>query len=180
MLARERVRHVDEPLALIVAITRAQALDAAERIDIAYTPLPAVTDASAALDPAAPQLTEAVFGNCCHDWLAGDHAAAAAGFARDGHVARLRLHNHRIVTNPMEPRGGVGQYDAASGRYTLSLSSQAIHNNPDRAALILGVPPGAVRFIAHDVGGGFGAKNFSYPEPALILWAARHTGRTVK
>ena len=80
----------------------------------------------------------------------------------------------------MEPRGCVGQFDPASGRYTAHVSSQNIHINRNHVARALGVEPKDVRFIAPDVGGGFGAKNFAYAEHALILWAARRTGRPVK
>ena len=114
------------------------------------------------------------------DWHWGDARAADTAFATAAHVVSLRLDNHRIVTNPMEPRGAVGSYDAARGRYTLFVSSQNIHGNRDATARALGVPPADVRFIAPDVGGGFGAKNFTYAEHALILWAARRVGRPVK
>ena len=104
----------------------------------------------------------------------GDAAGADAAFAAAAHVVSLRLDNHRIVTNPMEPRGAVGSYDAASGRYTLHRLQpehprQSRRDAPARSAS----PPADVRFIAPDVGGGFGAKNFTYAEHALILWAAR-------
>ena len=92
----------------------------------------------------------------------------------------LALDNHRIVTNPMEPRGVVGLYDPASGRYTAYVSAQSIHATRDHAARALGVEPGQVRFIAPDVGGGFGAKNFVYPEHVLMPWAAKRVGRPVK
>jgi aerobic carbon-monoxide dehydrogenase large subunit len=177
LLARGKVRHVGEPVALIVAETRAQAQDAAERVAVDYAPLPAVTTAEAAAAPGAPVIAEAVPGNVCLDWHTGDTGAA---FAQAGHIVTIRLHNHRIVTNPMEPRGAIGSYDPAEGRYTLHVSSQSLHGNRDAAARWLGVPSAAVRFVAPDVGGGFGAKNFSYAEHALILWAAKHTGRAVK
>ena len=177
LLARDKVRHVGEPVALIVAETHAQAQDAAERVAVDYTPLPAVTTADAATAPGAPVLADAVPGNVCLDWHTGDTGAA---FAQAEHIVTIRLHNHRIATNPMEPRGAIGSYDPAGGRYTLHVSSQSLHGNRDAAARWLGVPPSAVRFVAPDVGGGFGAKNFSYAEHALILWAARHTGRAVK
>jgi carbon-monoxide dehydrogenase large subunit len=139
-----------------------------------------VTTAAAARAPGAPEISPEVPGNLCFDWRTGDSAAAAAAFDAAAHVVELHLDNHRIVTNPMEPRGAVGRYDPADGRYTLHVSSQSLHGNRDACARWLGVPPEAVRFIAPDVGGGFGAKNFTYAEHALILWAARRVGRTVK
>ena len=106
--------------------------------------------------------------------------AVDAAFAAAAHVVELNLDNHRIVTNPMEPRGVIGICDADRGRYTAHVSSQSIHGNRDHTARALGVPPAAVRFIAPDVGGGFGAKNFVYPEHVLTLWAAKRVGRPVK
>ncbi len=180
LLAQSKVRHVGEPVALVVAESRAQALDAAEAVVIDYSPLPAVTTAEAARVSGAPEISAEVPGNVCLDWRTGDTAAVAAAFAAAAHVVSLRFDNHRIVTNPMEPRGAVGSYDKAGGRYTLHVSSQNIHGNRDATARVLGVPPAAVRFVAPDVGGGFGAKNFTYAEHALILWAAMRVGRPVK
>lgn len=180
LLAGDRVRHVGEPVALIVAATRALAMDAAEAVAVDYAPQPCVVTPEAALAPGAPRVAEEVADNLCLDWRAGDAAAADAAFARAAHVVALTLDNHRVVTNPMEPRGGIGLYDPATGRYTLHVSSQNIHGNRDMAARWLGVPAARVRFVAPEVGGGFGAKNFSYAEHALLLWAARRVGRPVK
>ncbi len=180
LLARDKVLFVGEPVALIVAETRAQAQDATEQVEVEYLALPPVVTAAAALAPDAPVLCAEVPNNLCFDWRTGDASAAQAAFARAAHVVSLTLHNHRIVTNPMEPRGAIGRYDPVESRYTLQVSSQNIHGNRDATARALGVPSGAVRFMAPDVGGGFGAKNFTYAEHALILWAARRTGRAVK
>jgi carbon-monoxide dehydrogenase large subunit len=177
LLAEDKVRYAGEPIALIVAETKNQALDAAERIFIDYEPLPAMTVAGDALKPDAPLLSDAVPNNLCFDWTWGQTAQVAEAIKTAEHVVSIRLNNHRIVTNPMEPRGAIGIYD---GRYTLYLSSQNIHGNRDVAARALGVAASEVRFVAPDVGGGFGAKNFAYAEQALILWAARRTGRPVK
>jgi carbon-monoxide dehydrogenase large subunit len=166
LLAEGKVRHVGEPVVLVVAETRARALDAAEKIAIDWTPLPV----NAAIADEVPS-------NVCMDWRWGDAAAVDTAFRTAAHVVSLRLDNHRIVTNPMEPRGAIGIYD---GRYTLHVSSQNLHGNRDATARALGVPPADVRFIAPDVGGGFGAKNFAYAEFPLILWAARRVGRPVK
>ena len=180
LLAADRVRFVGEPVALVVAETLAQALDAAELIVVDYAPLPAVTTVEAARAPDAPQISAEVPGNCCIDWRTGDWPAIEAAFGQAAHIVRLRVDNHRVVTNPMEPRGCVGRFEPASDRYTLHVSSQNIHINRNHVARCLGVEPKEVRFVAPDVGGGFGAKNFAYAEHALVLWAARRIGRPVK
>jgi aerobic carbon-monoxide dehydrogenase large subunit len=180
LLAAEKVRHVGEAVALVVAATRDQAQDAAELIAVDYLPLPAVTTAEAARAPGAPPLSEEAPGNLCLEWHHGDRAATDIAFAEAAHVVRLHLDNHRIVTNPMEPRGIVGSFDAATGRYTAYVSAQSIHVTRDFTANALGVKREDVRFVAPDVGGGFGAKNFVYPEHALLLWAAKRVGRPVK
>jgi carbon-monoxide dehydrogenase large subunit len=180
LLAGRKARFAGEPVALVVAETHAQALDAAELVEVDYEPLAAITSGDAARARGAPLVSEEVPGNVCIDWHTGDAAGVDAAFARATHIVTLALDNHRIVTNPMEPRGCIGQFDPASGRYTLRASSQNIHINRNHVARALGVEPKDVRFIAPDVGGGFGAKNFAYAEHALILWAARRTGRPVK
>jgi carbon-monoxide dehydrogenase large subunit len=180
LLAAGKVRHVGEAVALIIAATKEAALDAAELVEIDYAPLPAVTTPAAARAQGAPLLTDKAPGNQCLDWRHGDAVAAEAAFAAAAHVVRLTLDNHRVVTNPMEPRGIVGIYDAAAERYTAHVSAQSIHATRDFTARALGVPPAQVRFVAPDVGGGFGAKNFVYPEHALLLWAAKRVGRPVK
>jgi len=180
LLAEGKVRYVGEPVALIIAESRDQALDAAEQVAVDYVPLPAVTTGAAARAPSAPLLSLEVPGNLCFEWHAGDHDAVTRAFARAAHVVSLSVDNHRVVTNPMEPRGVIGDYDPASGRYTAHVSAQSLHATRDHAARALGVEPKQLRFIAPDVGGGFGAKNFIYPEQVLIPWAARRVGRPVK
>jgi carbon-monoxide dehydrogenase large subunit len=180
LLAEDKVRYVGEPVALVVAATGAEALDAAEHVAVDYAPLPAVATPAAARAAGAPLLCEEAPGNLCFEWLTGDSAAVDAAFDQAAYRVRLSLDNHRVVTSPMEPRGGVGLYEAASERYSLYTSSQSIHATRDHAARSLGVEPGRVRFIAPDVGGGFGAKNFIYPEHVLLPWAAKRVGRPVK
>ncbi len=180
LLAAEKVRYVGEPVALIVADTRDRARDAAERVAVDYVTLPAVIDPVAARVPGAPEIAAGVPGNLCFEWLTGDSAAVAVAFAAAAHVVHLTIDNHRVVTNPIEPRGGVGLYDPASGRYTLYTSSQSLHGTRDSAARALGIEPTRLRLVAPDVGGGFGAKNFVYPEHVLLPWAARRVGRPVK
>jgi aerobic carbon-monoxide dehydrogenase large subunit len=180
VLADAKVRYVGEPVALIVADSRDQALDAAELVAVDYALLPAVTDPVAARAPGTPEIAAEAPGNLSFEWRTGDAAAVAAAFAAAAHIVRLAVDNHRVVTNPIEPRGGVGLYDSGSGRYTLHTSSQSLHGTRDAAARALGVEPAQLRLIAPDVGGGFGAKNFVYPEHVLLPWAARRVGRPVK
>ena len=180
VLAAAKVRYAGEPMAVIVAETHAEALDAAELVAVEYVSLPAVTTVNAARAADAPRVADEVPGNLCFDWPTGDSEAVDQAFAAAAHVVRLKLDNHRIVTNPMEPRGIVGLWDAERLRYTAYVSAQSIHNTRDHTARALGVAPAAVRFVAPDVGGGFGAKNFIYPEHVLIPWAARRVGRPVK
>ena len=177
VLAENVVRYTGEAVALIVAETRNEALDAAERVVVEYETLPAVVAAQDALAADAPLLADEVPGNLCLDWTWGQTEQVEAALKTARHVVDIDLDNHRVVTNPIEPRGALGVYD---GRYTLYLSSQNLHGNRDAAARVLGVDPQAVRFVAPDVGGGFGAKNFAYAEHALMLWAARRVGRPVK
>ena len=141
LLAADKVRFIGETVAMVVAETLAQALDAAELIAVDYEPLPAVTTAYAAVAPGAPQLSPEVPGNICMDWRAGDAAGAEAAFARAAHVVSLDARQPPRTTNPIEPRGSVGTFDPASGRYTLHISSQSIHANRNHAARALGVEP---------------------------------------
>ena len=141
LLAADKVRFTGETVAMVVAETLTQALDAAELIAVDYEPLPAVTSAYAAAAPGAPQLSPEVPGNICMDWKVGDAAGAEAAFARAAHIVSLDLDNHRVTTNPIEPRGSVGTFDPANGRYTLHISSQSIHANRNHAARALGVEP---------------------------------------
>jgi len=180
LLAMGTVRYVGEPVAIVVAESAKQALDATELIAVEYEALPAVTTPEAARIPGAPLLTAEAPGNICFDRETGDVTATEVAFRSAAHVVRLPVNNHRVVTNPMEPRGIVGTFDPATGRYTAHVSSQNIHIIRDHVARSLGVGSEAVRFVAPDVGGNFGAKNFVYTEYVLMLWAAKVTGRAVK
>jgi aerobic carbon-monoxide dehydrogenase large subunit len=183
ILAQGKVRHVGQPVALVVAQTLAQARDAAEAIDVDYESLPAVTEAKDALAPGAPQLFDHVPGNLLFDWDndAGDAKATEAAFARAAHVVNLELVNNRVVANSMEPRNALAEYDPASGRSTLYTATQGPHFVRDTLAdAVLKLPKDKVRLITGNVGGGFGMKAFVYPEHALVVWASRKISRPVK
>ena len=127
-LARDRVRHVGDPVAFVVADTREQARDAAERIEVAYRPLPAVVDATAALPPGAPLLWDEAPGNLSYRFERGDKAAVEAAFAGAAHVVEIELVNNRLVVAPIEPRAAIGIYDAAADRFELLLTGQGVHS----------------------------------------------------
>jgi aerobic carbon-monoxide dehydrogenase large subunit len=179
-LAVGRVRFVGEPIALIVAETLAAAKDAAELIAVDYRPLPAATRAIEAALPSAPRLWPKMATNVVLDALAGDHAATDAAFARAAHVARLDTHVQRVTGVPMETRTALGEYEESTGRYTLYAPGGGVGRPKRDVAQMLGVDEARLRVVAYDVGGNYGTRNGSYPEFALVCWAARLTRRPVK
>ncbi|MDE2227982.1 MAG: xanthine dehydrogenase family protein molybdopterin-binding subunit [Alphaproteobacteria bacterium] len=181
VLASGKVRHVGDPVAVVIAESKAAAEEAAERVDVTYKELPSVTAVDAAVKPGAPQLYDAVKGNLCYDWHIGDKAAADAAFAKAAHVTKLDIVNNRLVPNAMEPRAYIGDYDRATGEHTLFTTCQ----NPHAIRLLMGafvlhVPEHKLRVVAPDVGGGFGSKIYHYAEEAAVTWAAAQLGRPVK
>ena len=180
VLAAGKVRYAGEPVAVVVAETRAAALDAAEAVTVDYAPLAAVSEAAAALAPGAPLLRVEAPGNQAFDWETGDAAAVDSAFAGAAHVARIEVVNNRVVHSYLEPRAALAAYDVAAGRYTLYVGSQGAHRQKNTLALVLGIDAERVRVISGDVGGGFGGKGFVYPEHVLVAWAARRLGRPVK
>ena len=180
LLARERVMHVGDPVAMVVARTRRAAADAAERIFVDYEALDVVVDGRAALEANAPLLWPSAPGNVALDWEGGDADATAAAFARAAHVTRLEVVNNRVVIAPMETRGVVAEYEPRDGRYTIRTPSQGVRHLLAPLARSLGVAESRVHVITDDVGGAFGIKIPPYPEHVLVAWAARRLGRPVK
>jgi carbon-monoxide dehydrogenase large subunit len=180
VLARERVRHVGEALALVVAETRAAAEDAALAVAVDLEPLPAVADARGALEAGAPRLHAEAPGNLVFDFAAGDAAPVAAAFAGAARVVRLALAIPRVVGNPMEPRASLAAWDEASETWTLHACIQGAFHMRTQLAQVLGVPVERVRVIAADVGGSFGVHSNAYPEDVALMVAARRLGRPIR
>ncbi|SMF17259.1 carbon-monoxide dehydrogenase large subunit [Tistlia consotensis] len=181
VLAAERVRHVGDPVAFVVAETPEAALDALEAIEVDYEPLPHVVGLEAAVGPAAPRIWPEAPGNLCYDWDVGDAAAVEAAFAGAHHVTTVKLVNNRVHASPMETRGTLGHYDSSSDRYTLWTSNQNPHViRVLLAASTLGISEEKLRVVAPDVGGGFGMKIYHYAEEVLVLFAARRLRRPVR
>ncbi len=181
ILADGKVRHVGDPVAVVIAETREQARDAAEKIAVDYGELPAVIDMRAALKGGGKPVHDAATDNLCFDWELGDKAATDAAFARAAHITKLDLVNNRLVPNAIEPRAAIGDFDKATGEHTLFTSSQ----NPHvirllMGAFVLGIPEHKLRVVSPDVGGGFGSKIYHYAEEAIVTWAAKQLGRPVK
>ncbi len=178
-LAVERVNYVGEPYGVVIADTLQAARDGAEAVAADFNDLPAVVDLATAGE--ADQVHASVPNNQCYDWELGDKAATDAAFARADHVASLDIVNNRLIPNAMEPRAAVGDYDAASGGYTLYTTSQ----NPHLARLVLAAfvqvaPESKLRVVSPDVGGGFGSKIFVYAEETAVIWAAGKLRRPIK
>ena len=180
LLAYDRVMHVGDPVAMVVARTRRIAADAAEQVDIDYEELDVVVDGHVALEADAPRLWPSAPDNVALDWEGGDADAADAAFARAAHVTRLTIINNRVVIAPMEARGVVAEYEPRNGRYTMWTPSQGVGHLVSPLARSLGVAESRVRVITHDVGGAFGIKIPPYPEHVLVAWASRRLGRPVK
>jgi aerobic carbon-monoxide dehydrogenase large subunit len=179
-MATNIARHVGDIVVVIVATTVAAARDAAERVQVNYRPLPAVTDAPLAAVPGAIRAWHEGSSNVCIDSRPGDEAATNAGFARAAHVVRFETWVQRIAGVPMEPRAAVGEYELATGKYTLHAGAGGAVRPRNDLAAVLGVPQTDVRMVMHDVGGNFGTRGAFNPEFALVVWAARRIGRPVK
>jgi carbon-monoxide dehydrogenase large subunit len=179
-LVRDRVRHVGDAVAIVVAETAALAREAADEIAVDYEPLPAVVDTAHALDPGQPAVWPEHPENLCFDWEVGDSAVVQRAAAAARHRVSLTLVNNRVVVNSMEPRGAIGEYDPGEDSYTLWSSTQGSHFVRNLLAEhVLKIPENRIRVVTPDVGGGFGMKLFLYPEHALVLWAAKRLGRPV-
>lgn len=181
ILPTDTVRHVGEAVAMIVAETSAAASAASDLIYLETEELPVVIDPRAAAEKDAPCLWPERGSNIAFDSEHGDKEATDAAFAKADHVVKLDLINNRTVTNFMEPRGAIGQYDPDTKRYTLTVSSQGVHLiQPILARNVFGIDKGRIHVITPDVGGGFGTKFFTYREYALVLLAAERLSRPVR
>ena len=182
LLVRNKVRHVGDAVALVVAESRSIAKDASELIQIDYEVMDAVTNPKEAVQKGAPLVHEDVPDNICFDWELGNPKEEVEKALKDAaHVTELEFINQRVVPNAIEPRSAIGHYDTAYERYTLYTSTQ----NPHLirlllCAFVLGIPEHKVRVVGPDVGGGFGSKIFHYTEEALVIFFSKVLGRPIK
>ncbi|MCL4105271.1 UNVERIFIED_CONTAM: hypothetical protein GTU68_055402 [Idotea baltica] len=183
VLAEGKVRHVGDPIAVVVAETYEQARDAAEAVEIDISALPAVVDMKAAVQDTSPKVHDDLTSNLCYDWgfVEDNKAAVGEAFENAAHVTTLELVNQRLAPNAMEPRVAIGDFNPGTEDYTLYTTSQ----NPHvirllMGAFVLGIPEHKLRVVAPDVGGGFGSKIFHYAEEAFCTFASKAVGRPVK
>jgi carbon-monoxide dehydrogenase large subunit len=178
-LTQDRVRYVGDPVAMVIAETRAQAEDAAELVAIEYEPLPSVTSTADAIGGAA--VWDECRDNVSNLFESGDKAATDAAIAGAHRIVRRRYSISRVHAQYMEPRGAMGVWDPGEERYTLYADVQYPHRvRTALATNVFKIPEHQIRVIAGDVGGGFGTKGWQYPEHKLVLWAARKLGRPVR
>jgi carbon-monoxide dehydrogenase large subunit len=180
LLPADKARHVGEAVAMVVAQTRAQALDAAEAVDVVYDELPFVLHSEDAMQSRAPAVWDEVPANILVDTKFGDHAGTERAFGQAAHVVKMDFNIGRVTGVPMEPRACVADYDKASGRSTLHAGSGGAVRQKRELAGVLGIEPDTLRVLSFDVGGNFGTRNRVYPEYGLVLWASRKLGRPVK
>ena len=182
LLVADRVKHVGDGIAVVIAEDAATAQDAAELVEIEYEVLPCVTNPAEAIKPGAPQVHDTAPNNMCFDWELGNPKAEVdAAIAASHHVTRLDFINQRMAPNAIEPRSAIGYYDDSKDKYTLYTTSQNPHlTRLLMCAFVLGIPEHKVQVVAPDVGGGFGSKIFHYIEEALVTWASKQIGRPIK
>jgi carbon-monoxide dehydrogenase large subunit len=180
VLAIDRVRFVGQCVALVVAETYNQAMDASELIVAEYEDLPVVIGGAAALKPDAAQLYDHVPNNLVFDYEYGDKAKTDAAFAKADHVTKITLDAPRIVGNPMEPKACLVSYDAKKDIYDVYAPSQGITMIRPGLAAGTQIPEEKIRFHAWDVGGGFGVRSEAYSEYCALMMAAKIVGRPVK
>ncbi|MDM0073374.1 xanthine dehydrogenase family protein molybdopterin-binding subunit [Variovorax sp. J2P1-59] len=179
-LALERVRFVGEPVAVVVAETARQARDAAEAVMVDYEELPMVVDLASATAEGAPLICDEATGNIAAEMRHGSSDATAAAFAKASHVVSLDVVNQRVVALTIEPRTVLADFDAATDRITIRMSTQMPSGVRDSICDAIGLPKEKVRVVVGDVGGGFGMKTGAYPEDIAVAFAARALRRPVK
>jgi aerobic carbon-monoxide dehydrogenase large subunit len=180
LLPADKARHVGEAVAMIVAETKAQAMDAAEAVDVRYQELPFVLHSEAAMRPGAPAVWDEVRNNVAVETLFGNAEATDQAFARAVHVVARDFHIGRVTGVPLEPRAALGHYDTATGRYTLYAGSGGAVRQKSELVQVLGIAADSLRVLSPDVGGNFGTRNRTFVEFGLVLWAAKKLGRPVK
>ncbi|MBT6272702.1 MAG: xanthine dehydrogenase family protein [Chromatiales bacterium] len=179
-LARDRVRFVGEPIALVIGESAEACADAAAQVAVEVTPLPAVVDGEQARQTGAPRLWGEAPGNLAFHFQTGDSTATRMAMHRATHIVELTVINNRVTALPLEPRAGIAEFDPQSQAWCLTCTGQGVYGIRAQLAEVLGVPASRVRVVAPDVGGGFGLKNFLYPEWVLLAWAAKHHQRPIK
>lgn len=180
VLARDSVKYVGQPVALVVATSREAALDGCDAIDVTYEDLPVIVGSDAALAPGAAAVWARAPDNVSFRWELGNGAETDAAIATAAHVVTLTVRHPRLVIGPVEPRGALGEHDPATGRFTLTTPSQGTVALRAAMAECLGCQETRVRVRTQDVGGSFAVKIWPYPEQVLCLHAARDLGRPVK
>jgi carbon-monoxide dehydrogenase large subunit len=178
LLAKDRVTFTGEAIAMVIAETYAQAVDAAELVNVEYDSLDATGTLAAA--PGGPEIWDDAPNNECFDWAAGKEEECAAAFARAAHVASVEVVENRIAPSSMETRNAIGLYDSATDSYTLYSGNQGSGGLRDRVAGVMNLAKDKLHVITKDVGGGFGMKGFMYPEQPLVLIAAKKVGRPIR
>ena len=180
ILCRDRVHHVGDAVAFVVADTRALAQDAAELIDIDFDPEDAASETATALDEGTSLVWPELGTNRAFLYELGDRVKTDEAFAKADHVTRIEFTNSRLVCNYMEPRAAIGEWRADENRFVLTSGSQGVHGLQSVLCRVMGIEPAQLRVITPDVGGGFGPKGFAYREYPLVLEAAKRLGRPVK
>ena len=180
-LAVGRVRHVGDPVVFVVAGSNDIACAAVELIQIEYDPIPPVVEVMDALRPGSQSIWETAPDNIAYRFAKGEKDEVKKAITDAHYVAELEIKNNRVMAAPLEPRAGLSFYDAKTDTMHLSCTAQGVHAIRDQLAYdVFNVPPEKIQVSAPDIGGGFGLKNFLFPEWVLLLWASKKLRRPIK
>ncbi len=181
ILAADTVRYVGDAVAVVIAGTPDQARDGRDLVEVDYSPQAATVDTAGTIADGSPLVWPDAKNNICFDWEIGDAAATDAAIGGAHHVAKLDLINQRLIPHAMEPRSALTEFDSTTNQLTLYCTSQAPHvSRLLLGAFVLQHPEHKFRVVSPDVGGAFGSKIYPYHEYAVLCWASRKTGLTIK
>ena len=180
-LARDKVRYVGDPVALVLAETEMAAQEAAELVLVDYEALPVLVSPVNSMQDGSPLIWSNAPKNIAYRFKKGEKESTAAAFDGAAHVVELDIENNRVMALPIEPRAGIGEYDQKNDVMRLICTAQGVHAIREQLAQsVFSMDEKKIQISAPDVGGGFGLKNFLFPEWVLLLWASKKQRRAVK
>jgi len=176
----DKVRHVGEPVAIIIAETMSIAESGAELVEVDLEELPSIIDVHQAANSKTPDISEFAPGNITVHHVRGNYESTVKALEESDYIVTGNFKVPRLISCPMEPRSGIGEYDLSGERFIITAGNQGVHRYRDMIASSLKVSSERVQVVCPDVGGGFGSRGHVGPEFVILAWAAKRVGHPVK